>query len=298
MFERILVPLDGSPRSEAVLRDVSPLLRRTDAELLLVCATPALPPMPTVQYRKLLDDSRDYAERHVNEWATKLADRGIRAIGMVKEGPPSDVIVRAAAEKRADLIAMSSHGRTGIARWALGSVTERVLRTADVPVLVVRSFGRKDGPEADVPEPSYRRLLLPTDGSKESLSVVPSAVEFARLFGAEILTLHVREPYPFLWAAPGGVGVIPRPSEPGPDVAEALANHIRMEGVAASGLTVDGDPASEILDRVSTLSADAIVLSTRGRSGLPRWLLGSVAEKVVRASPVPVLVLRTPAAAD
>lgn len=259
-----------------------------------MCATPALPPIPTVRYRKLLEDSRSYAERHVAEWTAKLADRGIRATGLVEEGLPSEVIVRVASDKAAGLISMSSHGRSGLARWALGSVTERVLRTAEVPVLVVRSFG---GQEA----PSYRRLLLATDGSRESTSIVPSAVEFARLFGADVLALHVRERPAFLWAAPGSVAALLPPSEAGPNVAEELADALKSQGVAASGLTVEGDPASEILDRASALSADAILLGTRGRSGLSRWFLGSVAEKVVRASPVPVLVLRTstdPASAE
>lgn len=291
MFDRILVPLDGSARAEAVLHDLSALLRRKDAEVSLLCATPGHPQIPTVQYRKLLDDSRAHAERHVEEWAKKLTERGVRAVGLVREGHPADVIVRVAAEQRADLIAMASHGRTGLSRWSLGSVTERVLRSAETPVFVLRSFG--PGKDAST-EPSYRRILLPTDGSKESLAVVPSAIEFARVFGAEILTLHVREIYPFLWAAPGGVGGVPPPPETGPGVAEILAEQLRSEGVAASGLSVDGDAASKILDYAAEKSADAIALSTRGRSGLSRWILGSVAEKVVRASPVPILVVRSP----
>ena len=210
-----------------------------------------------------------------------MAAAGVRAGTRVYEGYPAEAIVVAVKAAGASLVAMSTHGRTGIDRWSLGSVTEKVIRASEVPLLVVRSF-REDpsGRPKEVPvaESAYRRFLLPIDASDLSLAAVAPAEEMATPFDAEVLLVHVVE-----GAIAYGV--------PLPQIERAqeilLEADVRVEIVVRHG-----DPANEILSTSKERAADLIALASHGRTGLPRWFLGSVAEKVLRTADVPVLIVR------
>lgn len=212
-----------------------------------------------------------------------------------------DAIIAAAAGS--DLVVMGTHGRTGWSRLVLGSVTERVVATAPCPVLVVKH------PEVVIELPwggslrSRRRLadgtriariLVALDGSAESESVLEGTAELARAFNAVVLLVMVLAPV---------LGVTMRaeqaPLLDDPDAAAYLAS--KQEELTAAGVVVErmirrGDPATQILACAEEHHADLVALATHGRSGVRRWLLGSVTEKVLRASDIPVLVFRAWAA--
>jgi len=188
-------------------------------------------------------------------------------------------------------------------RWALGSVAEKVARASNVPVLLVRSFRRS--PQGDlepmVPEElPFRRILVPVDGSGTSTSVIGAAEKFGQLYGSDVLVLHVNPPYvPPSVLLPGMEAAFPitRPepvsSEEDP-VTEAAADRFRQAGLNVSRRTVEGEPATEILDLSANRGMDLIALGTHGRTGITRWALGSVAERVLRSTEVPLLLVRTP----
>jgi nucleotide-binding universal stress UspA family protein len=204
------------------------------------------------------------------------------------------------------MIAMSTHGRAGLARWALGSVTEKVARASTVPLLLVRSFRRTakgDLEPAMAEELPFRRILVPVDGSPTSMSILGPAIKFGQLFGSEALVLHVETPYvPPSPVLPGMDVVLPSmvppatPTEKDP-VTEKAAKRFAQAGLQASRLTTVGEPAMEILDLSVNRGMDLIALGTHGRSGLTRWAVGSVAERVLRSTEVPLLLIRTPARA-
>lgn len=283
-MERILVPLDGSPRAEQILVQVARLLRREEAELMLLSvAEPG---------------GLDAAARYLDATAGMLAKQGVRARTFAREGPVAESILKAAADENAGLIALSTHGRSGVARWLLGSVCEKILRAADAPVLLTRAFPK--GPQG-LPLPAgpgelpFRRLLVPVDGSDGSLHVVPAAAAFARLFGAEVDVLSVED----LPRPPLGVD-LPRPTripapQPGPETvaaAEKAAKRFEAYGVAARALPAVGEPAALILETADALRSDLIAMATHGRSGVTRWALGSVTERIVRHATLPMLVVR------
>jgi nucleotide-binding universal stress UspA family protein len=303
MLERILVPLDGSDLAARILIQVRRLLRRTDAEVILFRAYWTPLSLSRVDYSQLLHEDREEAQEYVARLAADLRGQGVRARELVAEGPPAEAILDAARAERAGMIAMSTHGRTGLARWVFGSVAEKVVRASPVPVMLIRSFdgeSRAAAPPVDGRELTLRRILVPTDGSPLSLGVIPYAEELAWLFRAEVVALHAkaeaRMPVGSFHGTlidPGGVPLAPAAPETAEDPAVSAAESFASRGIRATTLTVPGDPAEAILEAGRAHGIDLIAMATHGRSGISRWLLGSVAERVLRASTLPMLLART-----
>jgi nucleotide-binding universal stress UspA family protein len=281
MLERILVPLDGSTRAEAILTELRVLLARHDSEVVLLRVVALPTTMNPQEYARLLDERRTEARAYVQRVAGELASAGATARGVVYEGYPADAILAGAREQAATLIALTTHGRTGLARWDLGSVTEKVLRGGEFPILVTRSFETVEAGATRDRRPAQaaiRRMLLPIDAGDLSLAAVGPATELASLFGAEILLVHVLDE--------NLAGELPMP-----DI-ERTQEMVTATGLRAEVVLERGDAAGRILAVAAERQADLIVMATHGRSGLKRWVLGSVAERVMRAAPVPLLLVR------
>ncbi len=301
MFERILIPLDGSPRAEMILGQVARILRREDSEIFLlrvidfVQVLKGMDPARRVDAEKLREEERGKAEAYLEDLARRFSDRGARVRGRIAEGPAAEMIVAQARADRATLIALNTHGRTGMSRWLVGSIAEKVVRTSPVPVLLLRSFRRS--PQGDL-EPAtagelpFRKMLVPTDGSPAAETIFAPARSVAELFEPEVVVFHAEMP---VVPPSAEIGVIPAlpatPSEKDPLTA-GLAERFRGAGLKVSRRTVLGDAAAEILDCSRTSGVDLIAMATHGRSGFSRWFLGSVAERVLRHAEVPVLLLR------
>jgi nucleotide-binding universal stress UspA family protein len=309
MFERILVPLDGSVRAELVLSQVGRILRREDAEILLLRVVDIPQPIGGVEIAGGLDipalrqQAREDAQNYLHDMAQRFAGKADKVHGRVAEGPAAQTILDSARKEGVTMIAMSTHGRSGVARWTIGSVAEKVARACDVPLLLVRSFRRN--PQGDL-EPSlpeefpFRRILVPVDGSPTSMSIIGSAEKFAQLYDSEVVVLHVRPPYipasPMLPGMEAGLPAIqPPPIRADKDeTTSKAADRFRHAGLKVRRMTLEGEAASEILDLSKAEAVDLIALGTHGRSGISRWALGSVAERVLRGAEVPLLILRSP----
>jgi nucleotide-binding universal stress UspA family protein len=297
MNDRILVPLDGSPRAEQILVQVARLLRREDAQVLLVRVVPAPGAFAGVPVQEQQDAERASAQAYLAETARTLEAQGVRAVPLLREGPPAEAILQAASDEGATMIAISTHGRSGAARWLFGSVAEKVLRAAPVPVLLMRSF--RKGPRG-VPLPSgpgeipFRRILVPVDGSAHSLQAIGPAAVFASLFGAKVDVLCVEDPpLPRLGVKlPKASRARPRPGPGATAAARTAADRFREFGVPAQPKAVLGEPAEEILATAEATGAGLIAMATHGRSGMSRWALGSVTERVLRHSTLPLLITR------
>lgn len=284
MFERILVPLDGSAAAESLLPMLDPALRSGGAELTLTRIVD-LEWIPTAEYAKL----RTYLPHEAGEYLAKVKARleaaGLKPRTDLREGRAAEKILEVAKDARSTLIAMATHGRSGILRWTLGSVTEKVLRASEVPVLAWRP------PEKGGAAP-FRKVLVAIDGSECSLEALPAAAAFARKFGSSIVVITVEEPstpHPEHVPSPAPLR---QPITAAADHARLAQGRLNEQGMKADVAVLAGDPATQLVDSCSRLGADLLVLSTHGRSGPSRWVLGSVAEKVLRAAPVPLLVVR------
>jgi nucleotide-binding universal stress UspA family protein len=278
MFERILVPLDGSELAESVLTQVRPILTHKDAELLLLRVV-TLPSAGEEGAGEPLSLLWSRATEYLQKIAQRLSSQGARVRTKVLEGFPASRVLEVARKERVTLIALSTHGRTGLPRWVFGSVAEKVLRGSPVPVLAMPSFVGMGGDAfvRGAQELPFKTIVVPIAAAPLSLEVLPPLTEFARLFGSSVLLVNV---------CAGEECSVP--------VHEMRMAYekLREGGVTAEPLVKQGDAASQILETCREKGADLIAMTTHGRSGVPRWLLGSVAEKVLRAANVPLLVVR------
>ena len=190
MFERILIPLDGSETAEAILPQVRRLLKRQRTEVILLRAISALPPEFHLAAPALLHE----AERYIRRMTFQFIQDGIPARGFARLGSAGEIILDTAERERATLIAMSTHGRSGFPRWVFGSVAEKVLRASPAPMLALRSFppplegGLSRGRLEELP---FRTILVPLDGSDCSMSVIPAVKEFGRAIDSKVILVNV-----------------------------------------------------------------------------------------------------------
>ena len=270
LFDRILVPLDGSGLAAAVLPQVRRILVHKQAEVVLVQAA-ALPPGVEGDAVELPELCCAKSLKYLEEVAETLRAEGARVRTTARLGDPAEVILNAASEEKASLIAMSTHGRTGLSRLIRGSVAEKVLRDAGRPLLSVRSF-----PPLSTPELRLERILVPLAATEASARAVDPVLEVATLFGSRVTFLHVCEG--------------PACSDRIPQLISAV-ERLQSAGVEVDSLTRKGDPALQILETARERRADLIAMTSHARSGVTRWMLGSVAENVMRAAETPLLVL-------
>lgn len=284
MYDQVLVPTDGSESAESGARHAVALASAFDATVhaLAVIDTATAGLFETdLAY---LDRLRERAESGVEAVASIGANRGVTVETTVTEGAPVRTILDHA--DRADLIAMGTHGRTGIERVALGSVTERVLRRAPVPVVTARA-------DAVVPTGGYDAVLVPTDGSERAEQAVIHAVRVADAVGATVHALSVVDLQLLGWS--GGEGGAPEIADvmqaDAQSAVAAVAERAREAGVDATTRVTQGYPASEITQYVENAGIDLVTMGTTGRTGLNRVFLGSTTERVLRHAACPVMAV-------
>lgn len=290
MYERLLVPLDGSPLAEQVLPYAYVLGNSLKCPIALVRAFD-LPYMLESADGATIDrvsaGLRQQAQEYVNRLSTSLRDAGNTVSAAEYEGDAATVIVNEAEKVPNTLIAISTHGRSGVTRWVLGSVAEKVLNATTNPLLMIRGKPIEGSSSPDLPAPSQewaalvdvKTIIVPLDGSPVSEQVIPHAVALAKSLDAPVV--------------PAGVSTS---ASDDAQVREYLNNAVqqfRQEGVTSEeGQLLHGDPAGAILDMTQRTTGCLVAMTTRGRSGIQRWVMGSVTDRVVRHSGTPVLVVR------
>ena len=302
MFRSLMVPVDGSAFAEHALPPARDLARATGATLHLVRVhqPPVLPApeAPLIVDTDWLEALKAEEKRYLASVASLPVMGDAKVETALAEGFPADALAGYARAHDVDLIVMTTHGRGGISRFWLGSVADALVRQAGTPVLLIR-------PDDDVEElpspPPIRHILIPTDGSALSQSVLEPALDLGGLTGARFTLLRVLLPLPPMprpWTvgrAAAEVEVLQEDRERALAELDALATPLRARGLSIEcEARTHPNPATAILDFAATHSVDAIALATRGRSGWARVAMGSVADKVMRASMLPVLLYRPP----
>jgi nucleotide-binding universal stress UspA family protein len=291
-IKKILVPVDFSKPSMAALRHATDLAKQHRAQIEVLHVVEALTYAPMISASVDMKELREMHEAHARKQLDRIAaalrrDR-VRGTTVIKVGRPSAAIAERAKSDGADLVVMATQGRHFVQHLLLGSVAERVVRAAPCPVLTVRAGVR--------PRKGMRRVVVATDFSAASSAARDYAVALARGAGAKLVVLHAVEPialagdvYGFTASATmyDAVDKAARQS-----LAAIFADLRKNRGLRVQGVLVNGAATTSIVDAAKKLRADVLVLGTHGHSGLDRVLLGSVAERVVRTSPVPVLTVR------
>lgn len=277
MFKTILVPLDGSESAERVLPAMAPL-RSPETALRLVRAVP----IASAGAAPLDRTRRIEAESYLSFLAAEL---GGTARAEVRRGQAVEEILAAAGAAGADLIALSARGESGARPF--GSTAGRVIHAAGCPVFVLEAPARDPG----LPRSKPSRVLVALDGSRESETALAPARAIARASGADIVLFHVVGP---LWATRDSAmaGMQAAGVEQTHARLQELAARLAGEGLRARPLLSHGEPAAEIRSQAQRRRADLICLSTAGRGTVGQLFFGAVAQRLIGASPVPLIVVR------
>ena len=300
MLQSLLVPLDGSEFSERTLPLARGLAKATGASLHLAHVHVSHPPehfLSNTQFHYEGLDMEEYDARHRKEERAYLAEVASRiedaeVDSALLEGQVADEIAEYAGKVGADMVLMTTHGHTGVSRMWLGSVADALVRQTSLPLLVIHP-----GHHGHVPSEvlSFKHILVPLDGSDLSTAVLGPATDLAQATGAKITLCHVVSSSAVL-----GARIFPLlPDDITPAMAkartylESLAEELRADGLEVEAHVEDHEaPGRAIAAVADKLGADVIALATHGYGGLKRALLGSVADKVLRSSPLPLLVQR------
>jgi nucleotide-binding universal stress UspA family protein len=285
LTSRILVPLDGSDRAEQAL-PYALAIGGPESEVILLAVVPRATNVRNVQgteiapAERVQEGYRGVAEQALDRAASWLGGR--RTVRReTAHGDPAEQIVRTATERGVGLIVMTAMGRGTFAGWALGSTTDRVTRAATQPVMVVHRKGATDPPGAGA---AIGGLVVPVDGSELAARALPVAATIARSAGVPVRVVHaVRRDDAQLGEVPAEAD-----AEAQRTVATAVAD-LRSAGASASGAVISGEPASGIVSVAGV--DDVVVMTSHGESGAGGWVLGGVADKLLRHGSVSVVLV-------
>lgn len=298
MYASILVPLDGSAFGESALPAATAIARRSGARLHVVhvrgvtTVMSGLPGLATGWGPEAESAARSYLDGVADRTADDLGESVSFALldGTVPEG-----LRDYARAHGISLIVMSTHGRRGLSRAWLGSVAAGVIREAPAPVLLVRP---RKGSARPGPLLRISQVLVPLDGSLLAEAIVAPAAELCKLVGATMTLAHVIEPVfrvgeaILVPAVDQDAQVHARMESEAREYLARVASRIRAPGLEVNERTLSGEAVRSLLDLAREVGADLIALATHGRTGWQRLAFGSVADKIVRTSDIPMLVLR------
>lgn len=301
-YRRLVVPLDGSDLAEQALPYAEVLARLAGVPLRLVrvidpahLGTPlgALLSSDALTLELLLEDERIAARDSLEPIAQNLRDRGQVVTVEYRRGPAAHELL--AATQPGDMLVMVTHGRGGLGRWFMGSVAEAVIRRATVPVFLVRASETSPSP------PAVQRIIVPLDGSALAEEALPTARALAGSLHVPVHLLIVIDVSAGMALEMATAAVSASRLEETlirlfTEAETCLAHadeRVRKPGVEVTTEVRHGSPGPTILN--ATQPGDLIVMTSHGRTGPARWMLGSVAEAVVRRSAVPVLLVRAEA---
>ena len=305
----ILVPLDGTEVAKGILPWVSGVAKKANAPLVLLTVVdpqgieyPSGLSLPsesshggdlTIYRDQIEEGARIHALDTLNQTAMSLREEGVSAQPEATLGNPAEQILRVSEEKGCGLIAMSTHGRNLIGRSILGSVTDKVLHASSVPVLAVAPEKAKMYHEEGE---TLTTVVAPLDGSELAERALPYVEDLARALSLEVLLVRVVTiEHPSYYYTESAIRL--------PDFTEDMVREADryLAGVSRTlkdkGLTVRhrvlrGAAAAALLNLAHETPRNLIAMTTHGRSGLTRWMMGSVAEALIRGSGDPVLVVR------
>ena len=311
MYRTILVPLDGSPLAEAALPVASDLAQRTGAELHLVHVTVRATTTPIfVEGLPVVDEQlQSLSKLHEQAYLEQVRDRlsatanlqvTVRLLDPYatadQEQTAPALLAAYATTINADLIVMMSHGRGGLARFWLGSVADALVRLNPAPILLLRAHEDTQEPIQTAP---VQRIIIPLDGSTRSESILPYALALGQTIGARYTLMHVNVPAlpsqvpPFITPTVLDTEQTERERAKAQRYLEMIAQGLQSTGaLVETQVLVTDQVAAAILDESRRDGYSLIAMSTTGRSGLRRLLLGSVADKVLRRAEVPMLIHR------
>ncbi len=294
MFQKIVVPLDGSKEAEHALDVALYFAKLYDAELLLIQVSDLPITMAESmgqKYLELREQLRQESIAYLKRLEAKLQLRD-KVQTRVVEGHPVERLLEVCKEFSADLVVMTSHGRSGFERWLLGSVTESFARRSPAPVLILRGSN-------PVHLPLGKKILVTLDGSTTAEAILPVATSLAEQAQGELVLFHsyhdgVSNSFEFadheLYPPKEGERGLDEVADIARTYLDKKVETLKSSSVKAVGKSSKSYPAEAILEMAEAEDVDLIALTSHGATGLTKWIFGSVAEKILRHADRPILI--------
>lgn len=306
-YQRIMVAVDGSNTSNLALNEALYLTISLKAHLDILHILDGVPIYkitPDFEYEKYRElikkDSLSILEKAKREAISKGCKVDTNLIEIIDANKKiSEMLIEAVESNKIDLLILGTHGRRGFNRFLLGSVAEETIRISTVPVLLVRAEEGRANYLTNRNALPYQRIVIATDGSKVSDSALIQAIDLAKSLDATLSVLHIANEFPakdFIFAKQF-VHYQEAIKHHGEEILKKSIHLCHENDLRAETLLIEiidkpeGVP-DKIIESILSLKADLLIVGTHGHSGINRFLLGSVAEEIVRRSPIPVLLVR------
>lgn len=285
MYENIVVAFDGSDYSKAALLEASNWLKRHGGSAVLVHAV-FFDEEEFGAITEQIEKRMTFGKRicyQANE--DVFASLGIKLESIICEGNPPDAIVDIATAKKSDLIAIGTHGRKGIKRLLMGSVTSRVIASAPCDVLVVKK-------PCTVCKGTYESMLVPFDGSGFSKKALSRACALAGSDGGAVTVLYVMPRYEEMIGFMRTESIEQSLRQEAQKIIDSAKGIAGAEGITVNAVIEDGYPSDSIINSAIDLKADLIIMGSYGWKGINKAIMGSTTERVIMDAPCPVLAVR------
>lgn len=291
MLEKILVPLDGSALSEQALIYAKELAVAFDSEVQLLSVVEK----QDEEYRRMV---QVYLNKIAEEMQSYFSQNNPKVTikPIVSDGNPAIGIVEYARQKKVSLVIINSHGHSGIMPWSMGSTANKVIQTIHNPVLLIRASAGAKRPQVR----SFKKILLPLDGSEIGEAALPYAREIAKKFKSEIILLSVVESNQHVRTI-GGQDYIHYPEQQVESMKVELKEYLIKTSQKFSEFNLssrvivrEGDAAVEIIRFAREGKISLVAMSSHGRSGMRGWVFGSVSNKVLQAGKTPLMLVGVP----
>ena len=282
MYRTLLVPLDGSELAEQALPYVKEMAKgfHSDVTLLTVCS--------------LGDPLKHVLVEYLERKADGLKVSNLKVTAVCIEGEPASSILDFAGKNKIEMVVISTHGKGGIGRWPLGSIATKVVQSSHIPVFLVRS-----SPQAETAV-KLKKIAAALDGSRFAEAIIPHVKAFATSLGSKVVLLEVLEPVkvPQMgtfedWGKVERDIFAKLEREAGRYLEKRKAT-LQSKDIEVTTKLLQGKPADAILQYVVEAGIDLVALTTHGFSGITKWAYGSVASRIIEASPKPILLVRPP----
>jgi len=292
MYQKILVPLDGSKPAEAVLPYTRELAKGLGSQITLISVLPTGSQKGKAQYKHL-------HQFYMQEMLKSLKIKELIINSVILSGEPAEIIADYAQKKGFNLILMGTRGRSALKRWVLGSVADKVISLVKIPVALVATS--EDNEYFSQMRNVFRKSLIVLDGLAESEVVIPYAEELTSSFKMEVTLLQVvKQAYEFYYGMEdySSIPVSNRAMGVIKAKARRYLNEMagRLEGtrIKTRVEVAKGKPAETIIQVASEIGTDTLFLATRGRSGLSRWFFYSIRDDAVNIGNILVLLVSIP----
>lgn len=277
MYKKIVVPLDGSPLAEVALPYAEEIAGKMGSDIVLLTVLPSEEPEEYQNHHTYTREIVDITKRQVEKYLEDSGSNVIKVGTATRVGNPAEGILDYVDKGYMCLVVMATHGRSGVGRWAVGSIADKVVRaTTRQPLLLIRAKGAHPDIRA---KRILKKALIPLDGSTESEAVIPYFSEIAQSLQMELTLLRVIPKTNGTFASADAY-------------LQDWCQRLEEKGTTVGYEVRVGAPADQIIDFADELASDMVAMSTHGQTAVNLWTLGSVAQKVLLGGNTPLLLIR------